>query len=101
MTLRIIPQVAVAVVLYRVFSFAIVICSCLLSIVVCCFSVFSAQKGFWSSLLGVGDFYYELGVQIIDICRRERSKNGGLMALNEVLAKMKVLRGRSSAEIAE
>lgn len=26
----------------------------------------SANKGFWSEMLGVGDFYYELAVQIIE-----------------------------------
>ncbi len=27
----------------------------------------ASNKGFWSELLDVGDFYYELGVQIIEI----------------------------------
>lgn len=27
----------------------------------------TAGKGFWSEILGVGDFYYELGVQIIEV----------------------------------
>jgi len=25
-----------------------------------------ANKGFWAEMLGVGDFYYELAVQIIE-----------------------------------
>jgi ESCRT-II complex subunit VPS22 len=28
----------------------------------------ASKKGFWSELLDVGDFYYELGVQIIEVC---------------------------------
>jgi hypothetical protein len=30
----------------------------------------AANKGFWGELLGVGDFYYELGIEIIEICIR-------------------------------
>ena len=36
-----------------------------------------AGKGFWSELLGVGDFYYELGVQIIEVCMATSHRNGG------------------------
>jgi len=36
-----------------------------------------ASKGFWAELLGVGDFYYELGVQIVEICMATRPRNGG------------------------
>ena len=32
----------------------------------CIFHVL-AGKGFWAEKLGVGDFYYELGVQIIEV----------------------------------
>jgi ESCRT-II complex subunit VPS22 len=45
----------------------------------------ASNKGYWGELLGVGDFYYELAVQCIDICGREREKNGGLMSLHELL----------------
>ena len=39
----------------------------------------ASNKGFWAEVLGVGDFYYELGVQIIDICIQTRPSNGGLI----------------------
>lgn len=29
-------------------------------------------------MLGVGDFYYELGVQIIEVCLALKHRNGGL-----------------------
>ena len=29
-----------------------------------------AKKGFWAQMLGFGDFYYELGVQIVEVCLR-------------------------------
>lgn len=32
----------------------------------------ASNKGFWAELLGIGDFYYELGVQIVDICLATR-----------------------------
>ena len=38
----------------------------------------TAGKGFWSEMLGVGDFYYELGVQIIEVCLALKHRNGGL-----------------------
>jgi len=41
-------------------------------------------KGFWAELLGVGDFYYELGVQMLQICIASRSVNGGLIELHEL-----------------
>ena len=38
---------------------------------------FSASKGFWSEMLGVGNFYYELGVQVIEVCMAANHRNGG------------------------
>lgn len=39
--------------------------------------VFVASKGFWAEMLGVGDFYYELGVQIVEVCMATNHRNGG------------------------
>ena len=36
-----------------------------------------ASKGFWSEMLGVGNFYYELGVQVIEVCMAANHRNGG------------------------
>lgn len=44
----------------------------------------ASHKGFWAELLGIGDFYYELGLQIIDICMSTRPQNGGLINLQEL-----------------
>lgn len=44
----------------------------------------ASNKGFWAELLGLGDFYYELGVQIVDICLATRPHNGGLIDLEEL-----------------
>ncbi len=41
----------------------------------------ASNKGFWAELLGVGNFYFELGVQIVDVCMTTRSANGGLIEM--------------------
>ncbi|XP_077406843.1 vacuolar-sorting protein SNF8 [Vanacampus margaritifer] len=53
----------------------------------------ASGKGFWSEMLGVGDFYYELGVQIIEVCLALKHRNGGLITLDEL--HHRVLMGRS------
>eukprot|EP00252_Welwitschia_mirabilis_P007804 TRINITY_DN1951_c0_g1_i2.p1 TRINITY_DN1951_c0_g1~~TRINITY_DN1951_c0_g1_i2.p1 ORF type:complete len:220 (-),score=45.92 TRINITY_DN1951_c0_g1_i2:299-958(-) len=57
----------------------------------------ASNKGFWAELLGIGDFYYELGVQIVDICMATRPHNGGLIELEE-LQSLLSKRRRSSRE---
>ena len=45
----------------------------------------ASGKGFWADLLGVGDFYYELGVRIIAVCMKTKDTNGGLIEMNNLL----------------
>ncbi|XP_051496399.1 vacuolar-sorting protein SNF8 isoform X2 [Apus apus] len=52
----------------------------------------ASGKGFWAEMLGVGDFYYELGVQIIEVCLALKHRNGGLITLEEL--HQQVLKGR-------
>ncbi|XP_021095606.1 vacuolar-sorting protein SNF8 isoform X1 [Heterocephalus glaber] len=52
----------------------------------------ASGKGFWSEMLGVGDFYYELGVQVIEVCLALKHRNGGLITLEEL--HQQVLKGR-------
>ncbi|KAL3266934.1 hypothetical protein HHI36_011084 [Cryptolaemus montrouzieri] len=54
----------------------------------------SSGKGFWS-VLGIGDFYYELAVQIVEVCLATNSKNGGLISLDELRSKLIKARGQS------
>lgn len=49
----------------------------------------ASNKGFWGELLGVGDFYYELGVVIIQIGLQTRGENGGIISMNELLKRIK------------
>lgn len=45
----------------------------------------TSRKGVWSELLGVGDYYYELGVRIIEVCVATRPMNGGIISLKELV----------------
>lgn len=42
----------------------------------------ASNKGFWADILGVGNFYFELGLKIIQICVKTRVENGGIISLN-------------------
>ncbi|KAI5841166.1 EAP30/Vps36 family-domain-containing protein [Morchella snyderi] len=45
---------------------------------------------FWAELLGadVGDFYFELAVRVVEVCRRTRAENGGLISVVEVVERL-------------
>ncbi|GMF35916.1 unnamed protein product [Phytophthora fragariaefolia] len=53
----------------------------------------ASKKGFWSELLDVGDFYYELAVQIIEVGILTRPKNGGLIGMGDLLRLLAEKRG--------
>ncbi|XP_059093111.1 vacuolar-sorting protein SNF8-like [Tigriopus californicus] len=55
----------------------------------------ASGKGFWSEMLGVGDFYYELGVQIVEVCMATSHRTGGLMELSDLRKKLVKARGKS------
>ena len=59
------------------------------------------KGGWWAELLGLGDWQYELGVQIVDICVSTRERNGGLIALSELIRLVSRLRGVSGDTISE
>ncbi|XP_015907220.1 vacuolar-sorting protein SNF8 [Parasteatoda tepidariorum] len=44
----------------------------------------ASSKGFWANMLGVGDFYYELGVQIVEVCLATKHRNGGILKLEDL-----------------
>ncbi|GAA5970499.1 hypothetical protein JCM21900_003883 [Sporobolomyces salmonicolor] len=54
-------------------------------------------KGLWDKI-GVGDWYYALGVQVVDVCLKARERGGGLVALDEVLREVRKLRGGAAAK---
>ncbi|KAF3453491.1 hypothetical protein FNV43_RR03931 [Rhamnella rubrinervis] len=61
----------------------------------------ASNKGFWAELLGIGDFYYELGVQIVDICLATRPHNGGLINLQELCNMVRQRRKNDRGAISE
>ncbi|XP_049836312.1 vacuolar-sorting protein SNF8 [Schistocerca gregaria] len=54
----------------------------------------ASGKGFWS-VLGIGDFYYELSVQIVEVCLATNYKNGGLISLDELRHRLIQARGKN------
>ncbi|BES95577.1 EAP30/Vps36 family [Nesidiocoris tenuis] len=58
----------------------------------------ASNKGFWS-VLNLGDFYYELSVQIVEVCLATSEKNGGLISLDELRTRLLRSRGRVAQEV--
>jgi ESCRT-II complex subunit VPS22 len=54
----------------------------------------SSNKSFWSQVLGFGDFYYQISVQIVQVCMVTREMNGGLIEWSELKSQVERLRGR-------
>ena len=52
-------------------------------------------------MLGLGDWQYELGVQIVDVCVSTRERNGGLIEMSELVRLVSKLRGVSGGVITE
>ncbi|OAL00773.1 EAP30-domain-containing protein [Phaeosphaeriaceae sp. SRC1lsM3a] len=52
-------------------------------------------ESIWAQLLGgsVNDFYFNLGVLIVEICRATRSENGGLISVSDLRARIQKGRG--------
>jgi len=61
----------------------------------------ASAKGFWAKTLGLGDFYNELGVQILDVCLSTRSQNGGLIEMRELCRLLMRMRGPKSDAISQ
>ncbi|KAJ7940875.1 EAP30/Vps36 family-domain-containing protein [Mycena leptocephala] len=59
------------------------------------------KGGWWAEMLGLGDWQYELGVQIVDVCVSTRERNGGLIEMEELLRLVAKLRGVSGGEITD
>ncbi|XP_054157682.1 vacuolar-sorting protein SNF8-like [Oppia nitens] len=55
-----------------------------------------SSANFWTKLLGVGDFYYELAVQAIEVCMSTSHRNGGLIGIHEL--HRRVIQSRNSAK---
>ena len=51
------------------------------------------KGGWWAEMLGLSDWQYELGVQIVDVCVSTRERNGGLIEMSELVRLVSKLRG--------
>lgn len=49
----------------------------------------ASNKGFWANVLGVGNFYYDLGTRIIEISVQSRAINGGIISLTELITRLR------------
>jgi len=47
-----------------------------------------SAKGFWADALGVGDFYYEVAVKVVEACAATRPENGGLITFEDLLDRL-------------
>jgi len=61
----------------------------------------ASNKGVWAKALGIGDFYYELGVQIVEACWATRESSGGLMELPMLLKYVNRRRGKLAEPVSE
>ncbi|OBZ67915.1 Vacuolar protein sorting-associated protein 22 1 [Grifola frondosa] len=59
------------------------------------------RGGWWAEMLGLGDWQYELGVQIVDVCVSTRERNGGLIEMGELVRLVSKLRGVGGGVITE
>lgn len=55
----------------------------------------ASGKGFWS-VLGMGDFYYELSVQVVEVCMAYADQCGGLMELDEL--RKRLMKARAATQ---
>lgn len=60
-----------------------------------------ARKGFWQELLDIGDFYYDLGVHILQMGLIARERYGGTIYMDDLIRQITRVRGESSDAISE
>ncbi|EFN53961.1 hypothetical protein CHLNCDRAFT_36297 [Chlorella variabilis] len=61
----------------------------------------ASNKGTWNKLLGLGDFYYELGVQVVEGCITSRPITGGFIELSRVHEYVRRRRGSRADPVSE
>lgn len=61
----------------------------------------SSKKGMLGGALGLGDFYYGLGIQVLNICIALRKKTGGFVEMSDCLRYLRHIRGSAASEVGE
>eukprot|EP00388_Colpodella_angusta_P001318 GDKJ01004242.1.p1 GENE.GDKJ01004242.1~~GDKJ01004242.1.p1 ORF type:complete len:247 (+),score=54.97 GDKJ01004242.1:9-749(+) len=59
----------------------------------------TSNKGFWSELLGSGDFFINIAVQVLTVSLATRATNGGIMELSECVNEINKLRGKNASRV--
>lgn len=57
----------------------------------------SSAKGMWS-VLGMGDFYFELSIQIVEVCLALAESTGGMMEIDELRERLIRTRKQTSKQ---
>ncbi|KDN45948.1 winged helix DNA-binding domain-containing protein [Tilletiaria anomala UBC 951] len=57
------------------------------------------MAGLWNNLLGLGDWQYELGIQVVDVCISTRHLNGGLIEMQDMINRVTLLRTGKSVTV--
>ncbi|ODO01557.1 hypothetical protein I350_06377 [Cryptococcus amylolentus CBS 6273] len=52
----------------------------------------AAGKGWWTEVLGIGEWEYELAVQVVDVCVSTRTINGGIIEMSDLIRRIEHLR---------
>ncbi|KAL1411711.1 ESCRT II complex subunit Dot2 [Vanrija albida] len=55
----------------------------------------SSGRGWWSEQLGLGEWSCELALQVVDVCVSTRERNGGIIEMGELIARVERMRGRT------
>jgi ESCRT-II complex subunit VPS22 len=61
----------------------------------------SSNKSFWTQVLGFGDFYYQISIQIVQVCMTTRQMNGGLIEWSELRSRIETIRGKATQAISD
>ncbi|EUB62600.1 Vacuolar-sorting protein SNF8 [Echinococcus granulosus] len=61
----------------------------------------ASSDGYWSKILGIGDFYYHLAVRIIEICMANQRKTAGLMPLEELILELNKTKSSHESDICQ
>ena len=61
--------------------------------------LYLAHKGWLAEILGIGDFYYEISVQVIEACQETADIDGGIIDLDLVVMRVNKKRGSNGVPI--
>eukprot|EP00920_Eleutheroschizon_duboscqi_P004209 GHVT01009690.1.p1 GENE.GHVT01009690.1~~GHVT01009690.1.p1 ORF type:complete len:284 (-),score=19.27 GHVT01009690.1:2610-3461(-) len=60
----------------------------------------ASSKSVWTRILGIGNFYTELSIQVLTVCMITRDDNGGLLEIQQCLRQLRNLRSGVAGDVA-